>query len=446
MPVRRTRRSQRFLLVCVPALLLASGLAACNGSTDDELPPAATETASQTAVPAASPPAETPPSPTTPEAPVPEPPATPIEPPAPEASPPTDEPASTATATPEPAAEPVESPTGAPSAATDEAEVMLLLYDTYDLSGAVAEPGHYAFLADPGDPSSAVTTYEGLRDGTATRLRLHPSDADGADRSDLLAILRPGDLVEWHKAADCFVRYQVTAGPDAAAPTAYREIGVAWMTYAFTGCSGAIPAGTGASVGVGDLPNLGGTSLTAPIRHGPWQILPEGWTGATEETVFLPVPTPPDVYTEDIAVARQFPNWREPILPDGWTFIDAHRSGEVASGYSASWTGTGRGVGLVIRNYLNGGHGGKSDAVWRLDAGRELAVVETRVIAGRPAWVRFGVPNPTIDRWFSVSVRVEDPETDSSYYLFGGNVIYRGANVDALVDVAASLFADGTTP
>ena len=33
-------------------------------------------------------------------------------------------------------------------------------YDTFDTSGAVAEPGSYAFLADPADTTSAVTTYE----------------------------------------------------------------------------------------------------------------------------------------------------------------------------------------------------------------------------------------------------------------------------------------------
>ena len=34
------------------------------------------------------------------------------------------------------------------------------LYDTYDRSGAVAKPGHYAFLADADDLTSAVATYE----------------------------------------------------------------------------------------------------------------------------------------------------------------------------------------------------------------------------------------------------------------------------------------------
>ena len=40
-----------------------------------------------------------------------------------------------------------------------------LRYDTLDTTGAVGTAGSYAFLEDPDDPSTAVTTYEGLRDG-----------------------------------------------------------------------------------------------------------------------------------------------------------------------------------------------------------------------------------------------------------------------------------------
>ncbi|MCY3887897.1 MAG: hypothetical protein OXG19_09410 [Chloroflexi bacterium] len=63
-------------------------------------------------------------------------------------------------------------------------------YDTYDLSGAVAEPGHYAFLADPDDPASAVSTYEGLRDGTTTALLIHTHDAHGISRNGSLRLCR----------------------------------------------------------------------------------------------------------------------------------------------------------------------------------------------------------------------------------------------------------------
>ncbi len=35
-------------------------------------------------------------------------------------------------------------------------------YSTYDTTGAVATPGSYAFLSDPDDTTTAVTTYEAL--------------------------------------------------------------------------------------------------------------------------------------------------------------------------------------------------------------------------------------------------------------------------------------------
>ena len=83
-------------------------------------------------------------------------------------------------------------------------------YDTYDTTGAVSTPGSYAFLADPDDTSTVVTTYEALRDGTTTALLIHTSDADGVSRADVYDEVEVGDLFEWHKAHDCFVRYQIT--------------------------------------------------------------------------------------------------------------------------------------------------------------------------------------------------------------------------------------------
>ena len=77
MPVRLARRSWRCLLVAGLALLLASGLTACGGSSDDDLPPAAAEIAPPTREPddPSLPEPPLPPPETTP--PVPEPPADP---------------------------------------------------------------------------------------------------------------------------------------------------------------------------------------------------------------------------------------------------------------------------------------------------------------------------------------------------------------------------------
>ena len=98
-----------------------------------------------------------------------------------------------------------------------------LTYDTYDTTGAVTEAGSYAFLGGE-DGASVVATYEALRDGTATSLRIHTSDADGASRADVYDEVGAGDLFEWKQADDCFVRYTVTSTPQPAGAVA-REFG-----------------------------------------------------------------------------------------------------------------------------------------------------------------------------------------------------------------------------
>ena len=145
-------------------------------------------------------------------------------------------------------------------------------YDTYDTTGEVAEPGSYAFLADPADTTSAVTTYEALRDGTTTALLIHKSDAHGASQAALYDAVEAGDLFEWREADDCFVRYKVTeVKPDPTGTVPRKLLAVEWMTYAFTGCSGAVSASAVATVDWGELPDLGGASLTVPhhARHLP---------------------------------------------------------------------------------------------------------------------------------------------------------------------------------
>ena len=61
-------------------------------------------------------------------------------------------------------------------------------YNQLDTTGEAAA-GSYAFLSDAGGSSRAVTsanvitTYEGLRDGSATMLRINLTDADGTSRA-----------------------------------------------------------------------------------------------------------------------------------------------------------------------------------------------------------------------------------------------------------------------
>ena len=171
------QRARRLLPVLLAALVLS--LAACSGGGDEgparpvTAPIAATATATPTPIASSTPT----PSPTATPAATPAPTESPL--PSPTATP-TPSPTSTATLTPTP----TEPPTTFP-------------YDTYDTTGAVAEPGSYAFLADPADTASAVTTYEGLRDGSATALRIHETDADGVSRAAFLDTVEVGDLFEW---------------------------------------------------------------------------------------------------------------------------------------------------------------------------------------------------------------------------------------------------------
>ena len=150
------------------------------------------------------------------------------------------------------------------------------------------------------------------------------------------------------------MRYQVTAvQPDPTGTVPQKLLAVAWMTYAFAGCTGAIAITTAATLDWSALPDLGGTSLTTPVVHGTLQVVPEGWTGAIDpggETYALPegAPSYPGPYaeTQDLTVARGYPYWREPALPAGWTFRYAFTGGlDVNYGYCAALLGRRRLVG-----------------------------------------------------------------------------------------------------
>ena len=320
---------------------------------------------------------------------------------------------------------------------------------TFDPTAAVGEPGRYAFLDAAGD---VVTTYEGLRDGTATGLRVHTSDAYGQSQAGVYDAVAVGDIFEWWEADDCFVRYTVTevkTDPDTTSPR--KEFAVEWMTYAFTGCSGAISSTATASLQWGPLPDLGGPSLTAPIRHALWQIVPEGWTGETED------PQPRDgAYTEvppgrrtTIAEARLLPRWRDADLPSGWTFWDAVTDPTVTPfGYEAAWGTEDGSLGIIIRGEQAGGTGFIQSATGRYAIGdnRKLSVTETRMIAGRPAIVSYSPAGPTNDIDFLVRLLLHDPATDSEYTILTYDRSLAGSNVDAVIAIAESLFEPPNAP
>ena len=75
-----------------------------------------------------------------------------------------------------------------------------------------------------------------------------------------------------------------------------------------------------------------------------------------------------------------------------------------------------------------------------------LAVSETRVIAGRPALVLYSPAGPDHEPLAPVIVRIYDPATESRHTVFGATKSLRGANVDAVIAIVASLFEPPNAP
>ena len=314
----------------------------------------------------------------------------------------------------------------------------MLRYNHFDTTGAVATPGSYAFLADPDDMTSAVTTYEALRDGTTTGLLIHKSDAHGASQEALYDAVDAGDLFEWRESDDCFVRYQVTEvklDPSGAVPR--KLLAVEWMTYAFTGCSGPVSTTTIATIDWGELPDLGGARLTAPVVHGVYQIVPVGWTGATRAVQRSERPSsyPEMVRTSDIAEARKMRHWRDPAVPAGWTFEKAEGGGHEINpvdGYCA-WYVTAAGTpGFEVcgksgsRTWYGVGEGAWHDG---------NTVVETRVVAGRAAAVIHGNSTYSV-----MEFSVYDAVTDVEYTIYGYDKSVRGGNIETVTAITEGLF------
>ena len=319
----------------------------------------------------------------------------------------------------------------------------ILCYRAYSVTGEAAAAGSYAFLTGSGDAAGVVATYEGLRDGTATRLLIHKADAQGVSQATLYDAVAAGDFFEWREADDCWVRYRVTEvlpDPPSAAPR--KLLAVEWTTYAFSGCSGTISANAAVVFDWGALPDLGGPSLIAPIRHGPFQIVPEGWEGPVEEDPFRPWPGNSyanPVFTADLAEAQRLPYWRNPALPPGWAFWRAS-SGDPSSdppyGYCAGWSND-RGYGGVG---ICGGFDLGRDWPWESSQGAGRRVVETRMITDRTAIVVYSPAGPNHNPYIAVRVWINDPIPDAVYRVRGLDGTLRGDNVDVGIAIARSLF------
>ena len=323
-----------------------------------------------------------------------------------------------------------------------------LRYETYDLTGAAASAGSYTFLTDTTSAGSVVTTYEDLRDGSARGLLIHTSDAQETPQRSLYDAVAAGDLFEWRESYDCWVRYRVTeVRPDPSGAAARKLLAVERTTYAFTGCSGAIAVDAAVLIAWGPLPDLGGPSLAAPLRHGPYQLIPTGWRGVTEEPrSYLPSAysaTNP-TYARDLAAARRLPYWRDPDLPAGWTFAWA-TAGDVSGptyGYWAVFASERGGYGVTIEGYYADYRGHPEESSWLNARG----ALETRIIAGRPATVAYSPPGPSHDDLSAVTVWIYDSSTEAEYMILGEVKNLRGDNVDAVIAIARSLFEEADAP
>ena len=336
-----------------------------------------------------------------------------------------------------------------------------LTYGAPVTTGSVTDDGDYAFLTDPDDLTTLVTTYEGLRDGSTTGLVIHKNDSGGTSQADFYALVEAGDIVEWRQASDCFVRYTVTDVKDDPAGDPPRKLlAVAWMTYAFTGCTGALSPTTPAILQFGPLPALGGTSLTAPVIHGIYQLVPEDWSGTTEagQGHHPPgVPAGPFIglqgtETRDLAEAREHPYWREPAgLFAGDTFQLAITGGYDATpiGYCAAYGSDGL-TGIVICGDYAFDRRFPAEASWvtsEVDpSDRRRGVVETRVIAGRPARVQYSPPGPNHSSTMPTQVLIYDSATQTEYEIFPYDTRLQGANIDAVIAIARSLFEPPNAP
>ena len=328
-------------------------------------------------------------------------------------------------------------PTPSPTPAEPVEPATTFRYDTYDLTGAVETAGSYAFLADADDPSSVVTTYEGLRGGTVTALLIHTSDADGVSRANVYDTVKAGDLFEWRQADDCFVRYKVTeVKPDPSGTAPRRLLAVEWMLYAFTGCYGRVTPDTGIQIIWDELPDVGGDSLKAPVIVGVHQLVPRGWTGAVKEPDYHW----PSDYSDLVSLTnpsteelRALDLWREPNLPDDWSLLEAS-SGTVndpSFGFTALFSPPDGGIGLELIGYFLAYRNSKVDA----GLAAEGLVTEARVIAGRPALLEYSPPGDHYDLYHPTTVHIVDRATETGYTLrvFADDVL------DA-IELAASLF------
>ena len=129
-------------------------------------------------------------------------------------------------------------------------------------------------------------------------------------------------------------------------------------------------------------------------------------------------------------------HWREISVPDGWRFEKAQQGEEISSvdGYCAWYVTSSSERGLKIcatkgiRIWFGAG-----ESAWH----NGTSVDETRIVAGCPASVIYSTRDP----YFPLTLWVYDAATQVEYTIYGHYKSVRGANVDAVLAIAESLFS-----
>lgn len=206
---------------------------------------------------------------------------------------PTPTPASRVTlaATPVPTVTPSPSPTPQPTS-TPEPGGPVMRYDHFDPTGEASTPGSYAFLMSAGDGTRAVVTYEQMR--TEPRvLRVSVTDADGESQARFYGTVATDDVLEWHTAHDCWVRYRIMELLTGTATL--EQWGVEPYSYAYGGCSGTV-LGTLSTEFRWQPPNLSSGNVSGALMHGPVFVAERSWGGNRPAQVMdtpAPIAFPP---------------------------------------------------------------------------------------------------------------------------------------------------------
>ena len=212
---------------------------------------------------------------------------------------------------------------------TFQVQTSTMRYTSYDTTGAATTPGSYAFLPDPDDLTTAITTYEGLRtglrDGTTIGLVMHKNDGDGASHEAFYDLVEANDVVEWREADGCWMRYvvrEVHADPAGDPPRKLLTLQIYSHPYPDTGCTGALR--TTGSRTFSWTPGWFSTgNLPVPVWHEVFLYVPEGWTGTLpEETIVTLIDT-----------TWPLDPMPDPDLGPGWSGYLSLGYGDVIEGY-----------------------------------------------------------------------------------------------------------------